>query len=525
MPANLPLRLLPPTRREPAPAPPPVAPPAPAGTIVFHPRYWAWLVRSGVGTAAAALDLQGEIVSGHPDRHVVRVQLRGRVVYLKREHAVRWKVRFRNRRAGFGPVSRCEREADTLRALEAAGLPGPQWLAYGTDAAGRAFLLVDEVANAADVRTVLADTAMSQPDRRLLAERAGRAIAELHEAGFGTPDLAAKHLLVGAASGAVTLIDWQSAEKPGPVPDAARARQLAGLDASLADDLATPAERRRFLWAYLRVVRRTRKPDGPPAPRFGRLARNIAESSGKLRDRSSARDQRQRPAAAQRLVWLAGEEVCVVPELVDAWPTPANGSPFYPDAGDPAGPREWVTFPGGRRARLARFATFAPLGRWLASVRGKSWRSPGAKLSRLMFHLARYGVPGPRLLAFGQRLDTPTAARSFVLYEPPADAVPFARRLAQLPDDSRERRLLVRASGAFLRKLHDAGCRLTREPGLAVLADGSLTVDSPFAVRLAGTVGELGRRLDLRTLSRGLSRTDALRLVRGYAGYAPRSRG
>jgi hypothetical protein len=38
-------------------------------------------------------------------------------------------VRLKNYRAGFGWVSRCEREAMTLQALESCGLPGPQWLA------------------------------------------------------------------------------------------------------------------------------------------------------------------------------------------------------------------------------------------------------------------------------------------------------------------------------------------------------------------------------------------------------------
>ena len=42
------------------------------------------------------LDLPGEIVSGHPDRHVARVEVDGRVCYLKRQHRVGW------RRVGCG---------------------------------------------------------------------------------------------------------------------------------------------------------------------------------------------------------------------------------------------------------------------------------------------------------------------------------------------------------------------------------------------------------------------------------------
>ena len=122
------------------------------GFIAHHPRYKAWLLRAGIDTPYAALNLTGEVVCGHPARHVARVELAGRrVAYLKREHVVGWPTRLKNFRAGFGWVSRSEREAETLRRLEAAGLPGPQWLAYGEDARGRAFLLVDEVADAADL--------------------------------------------------------------------------------------------------------------------------------------------------------------------------------------------------------------------------------------------------------------------------------------------------------------------------------------------------------------------------------------
>jgi hypothetical protein len=359
---------------------------------------------------ADLLTLRGEIVCGHPDRNVSRVAVDGRVAYLKRDHLTGVRTRVRNWLAGFGPVSRCEREATTLRRLAAAGLPAPRVLA-----AGPGFLLIEEVPDAVP----LGDIRLSAADRRVLAERLGRELAEVHAAGFGTPELAAKHALVGRDTLAVTLLDWQSSPRPGPVAVRDRVRQLANLHATVAES----GDRLRCLWAYRRVWAQTGTP-----PRFGELARRIDAEAGKRRRRSSVRDQLRPAGSAQRLVWLAGERCCVVPEVADDWPMPADGEPFYgpPTAG------EDYPLPDGRTATLVRFRTVAPLGRLVAAVRERPWRSPAAEAARVLFHLARHGLPGPTLLAFGQRLTGPASADSFVLYLPPdpADRPVSADRLA-----------------------------------------------------------------------------------------------
>ena len=185
-----------------------------SGWIEFHPRYRAWLGKCGVRTAADALALRGEVVGGHADRHVVKIELHSGVsvrgAYLKREHVVARRSRFRNWREGFGWVSRAEREARTLQKLEELGLPGPQWLAYGEDAAGRAFLLIEELTGAVPLREYFTDTALTADESRLLAERIGRMLAEYHAAGVGTPELAAKHLLLRSRALQPIMIDWQS---------------------------------------------------------------------------------------------------------------------------------------------------------------------------------------------------------------------------------------------------------------------------------------------------------------------------
>jgi hypothetical protein len=46
-------------------------------------------------TARDFLALQGVVVSGHVGRNVSRVQIGATTAYLKREHRVRWRDRFR----------------------------------------------------------------------------------------------------------------------------------------------------------------------------------------------------------------------------------------------------------------------------------------------------------------------------------------------------------------------------------------------------------------------------------------------
>jgi hypothetical protein len=182
---------------------------------------------------------------------------------------------------------------------------------------------------------------------------------------------------------------------------------------------------------------------------------------------------------------------------------------------------------------LARFRTVDPVGRLMAAVRERPWRSPAAVAARLLFHLDRYGVPGPRLLAFGQRLTDAWSAESFVLFEPPADGVPVPIRLREYPGGCTDRRLILADCGRVLRSLHDAGCRLAfglgGGPRLTCTRIGRprVAVGSPFAVRLTKGLSDADRRADLRALLRvdlpALSRAERCRVVRGYVGGLARS--
>lgn len=494
---------------------------AASGWVVLQPRFQERLAGLGWTTADRLLGLPGEVVSGHPDRHVVRVDHPGwgGVLYLKRQHRVGWRQRLQQWLAGFGWGSRCEREARLLQLLESSGFPCPGWVAYGEDHRGRAFLLVEELAGVEELRTVLGSR-LPPEDSARLAERLGQAVAELHAAGFDTPDLTAKHIFVDRESFAVTLIDWQSARRVRHLDLATRERTLAALQASLADHLARPRDRARFLWAYCRVGRRM----GLDTPRFAALARAIDRLAEIALKRRSIRDQREpktADATGLRLVWLAGEAVCAVPDVAAVWPSPAVTEPFY-DLSPTRGEETLrVALPDGRAAALIRGRSFAPLSRFLACVRSRPWRSPGVTLGRILFHLQRYGIPAPRLFAFGQRETGRTVADWFALHEPPA-GTPLAEWLSR-PHPLSLRREVLEQVGLILRLFHDAGCRYFGQGPLFWVAanpTGRVSVGGVQVVRIARQVTPTARWQDIEKILRGLTvgRTDYLRVIRGYFG-------
>jgi tRNA A-37 threonylcarbamoyl transferase component Bud32 len=413
------------------------------------------------------------------------VQLPGfaNAFYLKRQHTVGWRERLRNRFAGFGWITRCEREASILKQLAAAGLPCPQWVAFGRDEHGRAFLLVEETANARDIRLVANDTTLSLIQRRQLAVQLGRTAALLHASGFTTPDLSAKHVLISEATGEVTLVDWQSAQRKHCVSIAERLRCLAALHASVADELASPRERLRVLRAALTPMRQA----SPGKWRFSDLARQVLAEADALRQRRSIRDQRQPVVtpSAQRLVWVAGEAVCAVPDIAAHWPKDAIAAPFY---GCEPGTLP-VKLPDDRDALLIRGRSFAPFGRFDAWLRCRPWRSSGVTLGRVLFHLERYGIPAPRLLAFGQRITSRTTAEWFALHTPTAEPLP-----TELAPETAE--LL----GRLLRQLHNSGCLLGGEARQAFGCDEhGVCIRDVTAVRLARAT-QRDRQRDLARL-------------------------
>jgi hypothetical protein len=371
-----------------------------AGTCTVRPEYREWLESAGLQTAADILSLSGVVVSGHVGRNVSRVEIAGKSAYLKREHAVRLRDRFRSWRAGFGWASMSAREAAVLRRLDERGLPVPTWLAYG-EAERSAFLLVAAVEDADDLRS-------APPLGLSRADGIGRVIARIHQAGVDQPDLFAKHFLLQRRSIALTILDWQRAVIRKVVPWPRRIRGLAALRTTAGDEVSSPSVWIDLLRAYRDEVVR----HGVEAPEAETLAASVEIHARSLARRPGLRSQRL-PAVSQELVRIEGETVCAIPGVAGDLAGPDGIARVY----DPANNGKQIEV-AGRTGVLHVRRTRLPFGRWWAAVRGRAWRSPELRVARLLFHLERYGIPAPKLLAYGQRVPRFGRAGSFVLFEP-----------------------------------------------------------------------------------------------------------
>jgi len=411
--------------------------------LVVDPIVKEKFKKLGLTTPEAFLALPGEIVSGHPDRHVMRVKIGPQhYAYLKREHRVRWKHRLRSKFAGFQFVSRSVREAASLKRLHEGGFSMSRLFAYGETSDQRAFLLLDEVQGAVDLRHFFHEPKLL----RELAERLGEYVALLHQAGVDVPDLCAKHVLVHKKTHQVTLIDLQRVKFHRHLPWLFRVRSLGLLAATCSSAPGYLRHMQTFLSAYFRTL----KTFGPIEPKvIERVIRGSTKEMLTLLKRPGIREQAQFPLQKpQLLVWLDGEALCAIPETASILDSIEMKAALY----DTTRHDKQFELPG-HRAGWLRVGTgrslFGRLGAWL---RGKAWRSPELKYSRLLFHLERYHVPTLKLLAYGQR-----KSGSFVLTElPPDDAVPFRDAWAQIAPDDRSAVLTQLAK--LLDQLHEAGC-------------------------------------------------------------------
>jgi tRNA A-37 threonylcarbamoyl transferase component Bud32 len=383
----------------------------------ISPLYRDVLTRAGLAAAGDFLRLGGVITCGHPDRNVARLELgpAGDLpVFLKREHRVPWRDRWANAWAGFGFVSKSRRESVILQQLAASGVGCPEVVAVGEDG-GSAFLLLRAISGAMELRRHLA--ACREPHRRHLAVALGRALARIHASGFDHPDLYAKHVLVSSDDEPrLHFLDWQRSRRRPAVSWARRCRDLAALDATLADDLATPRERLRCLAAYLRAT--------PHAPPLRRVAAAIRRRAQALLRKRRIRELRQALPGreVQGLIWLDGEALCVTPAFA------AELGGHVPDwlrldAAATDGVRHGnVPLSDGRVGLLTQRVSRHPLA-WLGRVLGRQRpTSPELAQAAQLFRLERDGAAGPRLLAVGQKQVGATRILSLLLTEAPAGA-------------------------------------------------------------------------------------------------------
>lgn len=497
-----------------------------AARLHINPRYRNRLALLGITRFEDFLALPAVIVSGHPNRNVARVALgtgsRAIEGFLKREHRVLWRDYLSSFLAGFGFVSRSLREARMLAAVRRAGCSAPEVIAAGEDGHGRAFLLVRTIEGGRSLRDALREGRFSQPAARAdRARRIGRELAWLHEAGLHHADLNATHVFVGDHGNEITFIDWQRSRCGRRVSWQARTRDLAALDATLADDLATPRERLRVLSAYLHEC-------GIAARKVTTL-RRIQNCSRALQRKRYVREIRSAavPIGVQKLIWLDGEALCVTPEYLAELQVAGDHEPLprwlLPVAPSP-NVTEWID-----RQRLPRRdapdALLVQRGCdrfvfWLSQqLRGRRFASPELQQAALLFRLQRYGIRVPTLLAMGERAVRPWRLESFLLVEPLAGGTPLLEWLGHAVPA--ERNQVLRATGALLRRLHDAGCYLAGEMPLVVLRDGQVAVAAVEDLWVSRRHQRRQARQDVETLAGWITQhahspRDVHRFLRGY---------
>jgi tRNA A-37 threonylcarbamoyl transferase component Bud32 len=381
--------------------------------VQINPRYCDQLAALDLHTPEQFLALPAIIVSGHPDRHVGRVTLgdgsAAILAFLKREHRIRWRDRLASAWAGFGLVTKSQREARTLGALAKAGIDCPEWIACGEDGKGRAFLLTRAVIDATELRRFLRDLPSSA--RPHFARRLGVALARVHSAGFDHPDLYSKHILVSADGKRIYLLDWQRSRRGG-VRERQRCRDLAALDATLADDLVSTEDRLECLRAYLR--------DANASTSVASFVRAIRRQSQRLLRKRHFRECRLPPlSVSQELIWMNGEALCATPDFADSLEGVIPGwlRLECSSTSNQAITQVRIVLPDGRRGLLVRRREDRPL-RWLwMQFRRKAHTSPEVRQAGVIFRRQRVGLPAPRLLAFGELHPLPWRTESFLLTE------------------------------------------------------------------------------------------------------------
>jgi tRNA A-37 threonylcarbamoyl transferase component Bud32 len=489
-------------------------------------------------------------------------------VYLKKEHHVSWRERLAHAWLGLGWISKSAREGRMLRLVERAGIGCPRALAWG-EAQGRAFLLLREEPDAADLREYLQAHPQERPE---IAAALAQAVARIHDAGFFHRDLSSKHVLIGHddAGYRFCFLDWQRARRLGRVSWHHRLMDLAMLDATLAADCAAPRERLLFWNAYLQASvgplrdcfttvaapfrarrRRRLKPAATvakqslsarshqhalngsaeerdvvirSAPR--RLLHVLCRLSARLQGKRRIRELRQAPlpAGKQNLIWLDGEALCVTRQFLDE----VGAAPGWLQSSGTGPARNAVevsTFGGtnGRSWRLVRHWSHRPV-HWLLHLwRREPFPAPEFEHAAAIIRLERYGVEVPRLLALGHRSVRPWRKESFLLVEPPADTAPLFAVLETA--DLQKRRRLLREAGALWRRIHEAGYawggHILTPLATCLTTEHLVLTGVEWLQRKSGTPQRLAWR-DFRLLLDAalphVGATDRLRFALGYFG-------
>jgi hypothetical protein len=209
----------------------------------------------------------------------------------------------------------------------------------------------------------------------------------------------------------LALIDWQRSRTPRRLSPQDCARDLAALNASLADELANASVRSEFLQSY--CARR-----GAGAPPVDDFCREIQRRTARLLNRASIHEQRLPTwQESQPLFWLDGEALCVTPRGRQLWHADTLAALGYSTESHGSHEVLSLRLPDGGIGELTRRRTWRWLGRSRDWLRQKRWTSPEVRQAGHLLRLERLGEAGPRLLAFGQRFVRFGIVESFLLAE------------------------------------------------------------------------------------------------------------
>jgi tRNA A-37 threonylcarbamoyl transferase component Bud32 len=482
------------------------------------PRFASLFRHARWDNAASFLGWTGILVNRHRHRQVEEVsfayQPAGQArdsaeslacpagFYLKKEFAVTWRDRLRNAWDGFGWCATAVREGAMLQALREAGVGCPEVAALGED--GRqAFVLTLAEPHMTELRSLL--PTLDRDSRNRLADALGRELAKMHDAGFDHPDLFAKHILAGRFGAAFRfcILDWQRGCRRRLVPWRLRCRDLAVLDATLHEALASDRLRLRCLRAYCGATREGCSP-------LVRLARSIRAAAIRLREQRGIGEVGQLPVPArdQQFVQMQGERLLVVRSWWDE--RPGDLPDWLVKLGAPDAQENDVVL------ALAN-ASGSGLSLQVWPKVGSQWAIP--PLAHVLFRLQRFGVPAPRLLAVGA-----TASHVFLLAQT-VTSVPLAEAVAKLPPARRGS--LLQQAGALIRRIHEAGYHLppgdSWEHRLGIVpATGDVVLTKVEPLLRGATCWQELAPLEFKRPTIRLSRTEQLRFLHGYLRNATR---
>lgn len=391
---------------------------------------------------------------------------------LKRSRRVGIVERLRSAARRQGAVSRQRREWEVLRQLHALGFMGPRPLAC-VEEFGRAALLLEDLEGARPLPAQLLDASW-QPDadeRREFFQHLGREIGRLHATGYAHGSLSAPAVLAIRQEGAARF-GFQHVAKARQfrrLSLARRAAELAMLDATLPERIATAEDRQRLVEAYIH--------EACIEGQAGDLLELIAKRRERLLARRDVWEIRER--------FLAGDDLVPPTRPAHLWIDPAF-RPALESTGLASLPAVMETksgkclrvlkdrenwrldlphVPGPPGAYLKKHH-IRTMGSWL---RAKLGRGPGDTAGRVEARnialLRRAGIAAMRLIAFGEQLLPNGELQSFVLTQELAGYLQLDHYLKQrvasaarrTPTEQAALRVLVDQVAELAGKFHRLG--------------------------------------------------------------------